>query len=259
MGWIAGQCTVTRAPVQLAATKTPPGDRLPVTDDRATVTVFPRHNGFAMALQFDHVFIITAPGADAGDKLLALGMVEGESNTHAGQGSANRRFFLNGLMLELLFIADADEAANGAGRGLGLLQRAEQASASPFGIIARVADPAQTPAFDNWQYQPDYFPAGLCFFVGVNSAVLQEPLCICMPLGLPVKRAVRDDNPDWMFTSAEFTVPGTQYSSVLQHFAEIDSVSVAGGAHHHLHLTFNSGKDSRTADLTPALPLTISW
>jgi hypothetical protein len=212
-----------------------------------------------MALQFDHVFIITTPGAVAGDKLRALGMVEGASNTHAGQGSANRRFFLNGLMLELLFIADAEEAATGAGRKLGLLQRSEHASASPFGIIARVADPAQTPAFESWRYQPDYFPAGLCFFVGANADVLQEPLCICMPPELPVNRSVSDDNQSWLFTSAEFTVPVTHYSSVLQHFAQIDGVSVVQGERHHLHLTFNRGTGSKAADLTPALPLSINW
>ncbi len=51
----------------------------------------------------DHVFVLARPGAPEADRLVALGLTEGSPATHPGQGTANRRFFLEDGMLELLF------------------------------------------------------------------------------------------------------------------------------------------------------------
>ena len=50
-----------------------------------------------MSLELDHVFVNTAPGAPEADQLLSFGLVEGSSNVHPGQGTANRRFFCHAV------------------------------------------------------------------------------------------------------------------------------------------------------------------
>jgi Glyoxalase-like domain len=54
----------------------------------------------------DHAFIACSPGAPEAGALLRLGFIEGQGNTHPGQGTANRRFFFENFMLELLWVAD---------------------------------------------------------------------------------------------------------------------------------------------------------
>jgi hypothetical protein len=56
----------------------------------------------AVAVEIDHVFIGCRPGAPEADSMLKRGFVEGSPNTHPGQGTANRRFFFDNFMLELL-------------------------------------------------------------------------------------------------------------------------------------------------------------
>ncbi|MBT9317960.1 hypothetical protein IXB50_21315 [Leptothoe spongobia TAU-MAC 1115] len=49
-------------------------------------------------------------GAPAADKLLEFGLVEGPSNTYPGQGTANWRCFFQNVMMELLWVEDAEES-----------------------------------------------------------------------------------------------------------------------------------------------------
>ncbi len=57
-------------------------------------------------MELDHVFVCTARDAPEAERLRALGLVEGTSNVHHGQGTANRRFFFANAMLELLWVHD---------------------------------------------------------------------------------------------------------------------------------------------------------
>ncbi len=65
-----------------------------------------------MPFELDHFFICTDVGAPAAAALMALGFVEGAPNTHPGQGTANRRFFFDNAMLELLWVHDEAEAGS---------------------------------------------------------------------------------------------------------------------------------------------------
>ena len=214
-----------------------------------------------MSLKLDHIFIITEPGAAVGNQLVQLGLIEGPANTHPGQGTANRRFYFNGFVLELLFVADATEARTGAGRELGIWQRSQAVTASPFGLVVRVEDPRREPTFDHWRYYPDYFNGAMCFFVGVNSSLSAEPLCICMPPALPEKPVANtaEYNNDWNLTGVELSSTAAALSPVLQHFGDIPDVSLQSGVHHHLELAFNHTASSQIADLRPDLPLTLRW
>ncbi|MDJ0592016.1 MAG: hypothetical protein QNJ72_18845 [Pleurocapsa sp. MO_226.B13] len=57
-----------------------------------------------MTIELDHLFICSQVNAPEIDRLLDLGLVEGSSNTHPGQGTANRRIFFANLMLELAWV-----------------------------------------------------------------------------------------------------------------------------------------------------------
>lgn len=214
-----------------------------------------------MSLQLDHLFIITEPKADIAEEFLNIGLVEGSSNTHPGQGTANRRFFLNDFTIELLYISDKHEAANGAGHKLGLLNRWTNKQASPFGIITRVIDPESTPDFPNWQYYPDYFNGKMCFHVGNNSDNLQEPLCICMPPALPKpdKHTVDTSNENWSLTQLQIDTPASEPSPTLHRFESIARVKMHYNAPHQLLLTLNNGDRGKTKDLSPIVPVSLSW
>ena len=83
--------------------------------------------------------------------------MEGTKNKHLGQGTSNRRFFRNDFTIELLYISNSDEAKNGAGKDLELLNRSIEPCLSPFGIVSRVTDLRFVPEFSSWQYFPDFF------------------------------------------------------------------------------------------------------
>jgi len=214
-----------------------------------------------MPLSLDHIFIITEPGAAVAKRFSELGFTEGNANVHPGQGTSNRRFFLDGFTIELLYVSDVDEAANGAGRGLGILTRFRDFEASPFGIVVRVSEAETIPVFPNCQYFPDYFDGKMCFYVGDNFDQLKEPLCICMPPLLPKPSGVPVEyaNPGWQLTALEISVPVKKPSKALKHFAAMDRVRIEFGQPHKMTMKFNNGVAGRLEDLTPDLPLILEW
>jgi hypothetical protein len=214
-----------------------------------------------MALLLDHIFIITKPEAAEAERLCEIGFIEGNANVHPGQGTSNRRFFLGGFTIELLYVSDTGEAENGAGKKLGILSRFRDDNASPFGIVVRVSDEKKLPDFPNWQYFPDYFDGKLCFYVGDNSDQLREPLCICMPPLLPKPSSVAAEysNPGWQLTALEINVPIEYPSEALQQFASMDGVRIEFGKPHKMTMKFNNGVAARVRDLAPDLPLVLEW
>jgi len=53
-----------------------------------------------VTIALDHVFIITKPDANEAEHLSELGLIEGNNNSQPGQGTSNRRFFLDGFTIE---------------------------------------------------------------------------------------------------------------------------------------------------------------
>lgn len=214
-----------------------------------------------MSIVLDHIFIITKPEAVEAERLIELGFIEGNANVHQGQGTSNRRFFLDDFTIEFLYVNDAIEAATGAGQGLGILARSYDSYASPFGIVVRVSNEEIVPTFPNWSYVPDYFDGIMCFYVGSNSDTLSEPLCICMPPSLSKQSSVpvQYRNPAWRLTGLDIQMPGEEHSEVLKCFAAIDRVRIERGKTHKMTLKFNNGDAKQTIDLAPALPLTLTW
>jgi hypothetical protein len=211
-------------------------------------------------LKHHHFFILTAAQAPAARRLIDIGLQEGRSNHHPGQGTANRRFFVANSTLELLYIDDADEAMNGRAAKLGLLQRFQDENASPFGLIVQEEPDSDGEPFPGWRYCPEYFADDQCFQVGENYAELREPLCICMPTNLPRSAtAAVIDNPDWRLTGLRIDVPLRRPSRVLRTVASCAPLSLRPDRPHHLELEFNSALQQQFRDLRPELPLTVRW
>jgi len=211
-------------------------------------------------LRLDHIFILVSPGAPEADALLELGWLEAPANDHPGQGTANRRFYLANTMLEFVFIHDIAEAMNGAGKGLKLVERAIDTTASPIGLVTRWSGDEPTPDYPYWEYQPDYFPVPMCFYVGKNSDNFDEPVCICMPPALPQKKTVEaPNNSDWTLTDLELSTPAMFTSETLNYYGKCDGVKIKLGEEHLLKLVFNHAQKGESANFAPELPLTIEW
>jgi hypothetical protein len=139
-----------------------------------------------MAFVVDHLFIWTDIGAElAGDRLLSLGLKEGSSNRHPGQGTCNRRFFFDNMMLELLWVDDPSEAQSEVIRPTHLWERwRDRPTRCPFGICIRAESAEdQSLPFTSWDYHPPYLPKGMQIDVATNSDRLTEPFLFHTPFG----------------------------------------------------------------------------
>jgi len=137
-------------------------------------------------LELDHIIFFCAPAAPEADALIARGLHEGPGNSHPGQGTVNRRFFLRNLYLELLWVEDFDEAQAAEARRTGLWDRwiNRHNGSCPIGLVFRPGPkPAPTP-FASWSYVPKYFPAGFSIEVA-RDIPANEPLLFYLPFARP--------------------------------------------------------------------------
>jgi len=212
-----------------------------------------------LSYTLDHIFVLTEPAAPVADALLEHGFVESVSRRHGGQGTANRRFVLNGFFLEFLYVVDAHEATTGAGKELRLLERSTDPTACPFGIVVRANNTEVTPSFAHTMYFADYLPDKIGFYVGENANKLQEPLCICMPAELSAKSNSSNDNADKVLTELVIATPDNEHSDVLREFGKIDKVTVQKADSFNATLYLNNATTATILDLNPVAPIVIKW
>ena len=211
-----------------------------------------------MTIELHHFFILTDLDAPGADKLIHTGLVEGPSNDHPGQGTANRRFFFADSVLELLFVRDALEARGGPARRLYFPQRAGDGRASPFGLVFSTPNDADPAPFPGWRYHAPFLPESQYFHIGENADRLTEPLCICMPsnLGAPTLPSTLT-NAQLSVTDVQIDVPVSRLSETLTRVARCQQVTLNLNAPHRMVLTLNNGSEGRRDDLSPYLPLVV--
>ncbi len=213
-----------------------------------------------MPLILDHLFILTKPAVPEARLIAESGMVEGSRNSHPGQGTANRRFFAANSTIELLYLNDVKEARFGPARGLRFADRLKMDLASPFGLVLRYSDHLVDDELPGWQYCPEYFDAELCFRVGENSDLLEEPLCIVMPPGLARPELDASmENPAWQLTRLMISVPVVSPSLPLAMVSACDGVELILNQPHWLVLEFNSGESGCEQSLMPHSPVVLRW
>jgi len=217
-----------------------------------------------MAVELDHVFICTAPGAPEAEELIRFGIVEGPSNRHPGQGTANRRFVFAGTFLELLWVENPVEAQSALVRRTGLWERWSQrdSGASPFGIGLRPADGDQIeiPPFATWDYRPPYLPEYLAIQMAENSHNAAVPLSFYLAFGRPrVSDSTAQAHGAGLRAVTRLrigvpgleTLPAGERPSPSEYFHPADE--------HLLEMGFDGQKGGHSHDFRPLLPLVFHW
>ncbi|MGG6240452.1 VOC family protein [Nodosilinea sp. AN01ver1] len=224
-----------------------------------------------MAFEIDHLFICTAAGAPAAEKLIQFGLTEGSANVHPGQGTANRRFFFHNMMLELLWVHSAAEAQAATTQPTYLWERwaAQQPQTCPFGVCLR---PSGHPApdalpFSTWDYRPAYLPEGLAIPVATNASVLSEPMLFYLPFAQrqdkytgakaePLNHAIALQ----AVTGVSLTLPlSAPPSTPLQAVAEAGLITIQPGQRYLIEIDFDQNSKGQHHDFRPALPLVFRW
>ena len=211
-----------------------------------------------MAARLHHAFILTAETAPEAERLIDIGLVEGPSNTHPGQGTANRRFFFEDFYLELAYFTDSDEARTGPGSVIRSLARFESDNGSPFGLVFKADETEDIAAIPGFPYQPLYFDEGQHFIIGDNADVLAEPTCVLAPPNLPNRPPqTLSDAPYDKLTALRLRIPVQTMSPTLVAANAIDRVDIEPGGPNLMTIEFGSGRLGKSFDLRPDLPLVI--
>lgn len=215
-----------------------------------------------MTWLLDHLFVLVAPGAPVADELVQAGFREGSGNTHPGQGTANRRFFFEDAMLELLWVHDADEAqAPGIAR-LGLAERA--AGGCPFGLCLRPGAGAGPLPFEAFSYRPPYLPPDLEILVATSADRVAEPLIFALPWGRAPSEAPPDRREPTAHENGARVVRGVEvesaievgaWSAPLRALGALDRISVRAGARDLMRVEVGL---AAPVDLRPACPLVLA-
>lgn len=223
-----------------------------------------------MAFELDHIFICTDLGAPAAEQLTALGLTEGSSNSHPGQGTANRRFFFHNAMLELLWVTSEAEAISTPIRRTHLWDRwhHRNTQACPFGICLRSTDKnSKDIAFEHWDFCPPYLPEGMSITVATNSNIITEPMLFQTPFGRrPDTQPPQNKQPLIHraglkeITRVTLTSPAAKHPSrELESAVKTKQFQLREGTTYCVELGFDGEEQGKEIDCQPALPLIISY
>jgi len=211
-----------------------------------------------MRLELDHVFVCTSADAPAADAFVRFGLREGPPNTHAGQGTACRRFSFQNAMIELLWVNDAKEAQSKRTRRTLLWERwsRRESGPCPFGICLRPAEPERGELpFAAWEYRPAYLPDPLVMYIG--EAGVDEPMWVYMDF---MRRASREEHfvghPNGIreISRLVLTSPVALRSSAAQVAIENGVLAVQEGPQPLLEIEFDGARRKEIRDFRPHLP-----
>ncbi|MBX2823119.1 MAG: VOC family protein [Gammaproteobacteria bacterium] len=231
----------------------------------------------------DHLFIGTHKIEEALAAVCECGFVPGSSNRHPGQGTANRRFFFRNLMLELLYVEDAAEAAHPRNHLLRLPQRcAAHAGAgsvagagagaapappiSPLGVCFRPVDSArQEPLFEAHRYTPGYLPPELHINVASEDCPA-DPLWFHLPFatddmvfGKQEVEPLEHGTGVSRVTSIEVQIASSELSVTARIADSVPGLHVCCGDEPLLTLEFDQRQNAQQRDFRPLLPLIMAW
>ncbi|HEY5137742.1 MAG TPA: hypothetical protein VIJ25_00270 [Methylococcales bacterium] len=218
-------------------------------------------------MEVDHLFICTEKYAVAGDLLVRSGFAEGSSNTHPGQGTANRRFFFQNLMLELLWATNLDEITSPKTMPLRLYERCVTRSLEtcPFGLVLRPTfETSDDAPFPTWAYCPDYLPNPLKMQVGANTP-LSEPNILYFGFARGRGIAATEETTNHKLGVGRVTKLDIQirqseeFSRVVQMVNKIENVKIEKGDKYFMMLEFDNHEKGSIVNFEPHLPLEISY
>jgi len=218
-----------------------------------------------MNIQLDHVFIFSKPDAKEADKLLTAGCQESESNKHPGQGTQNRRFYFNNLMLEFLWICNEQEVRSQLTAPTRLWERAnsKQSAYCPFGLAFRATENNPEPevcTFPAWQYKPVFLPESASIFIAENDHKPQEPMIFYTHFPATNKPRKRIEKNPQNATLVEINFPiDADLSIAANQITEISSVKLTNADEFLMTIVLDENKNRAILDFTPELGLKILY
>lgn len=221
-----------------------------------------------MNYELDHIFVCASVDAPEAAHLITFGMDEGPPNEHPGQGTANRRFFFQNAMLELLWVRNESEAKSDLTRPTKLWERWEgrRGSACPFGICFRPTGDTAVPPFTAWEYHPNYLPEPLHIDMATSTDRIAEPMLFYLPFGR--RRAKPPLNPYPVkhgcgfreISRVEVASPNEDGVSMeLKTVMDAGFLSVRTGNEYLMEIGFDHEVQGKRKDFRPYLPLILSW
>jgi hypothetical protein len=221
-------------------------------------------------MELDHVLICTSVEAPEAARLADLGLTEGASNTHPGQGTACRRFFFRNVYVELLWVHNAAEARSEQVYPTRLWNRwsGRENGVCSIGFCFRPdGSHSKEPPFSTWEYRPSYLPEPLCIHIGSNVELLTEPMLCYLAFAQrpdrypPAKRAPMDHIAGLSeITRAEFVTPHAESASPILRAAMTEGlVQLRSGTEYLVELGFDGERRGQRANCRPELPLVICW
>lgn len=218
-----------------------------------------------MTYALDHVLVCCSPGGGEAARLSALGLTEGSPNTHPGQGTASRRFFFANAYLELMWVADAQEARRPLPLRTGLWDRwsRRHTGACPFAVIVRPGDAVERdPPFPAWAYHPPYLPPPLAIDVA-EPTLLGEPGFFHIRFARPPDAVNAQPRAHRLavsrITAVEIALPGGVRSPAARAVEALGLVTFRESDEHLLTVAFDGATAGASADLRPELPLVLRW
>ncbi len=217
-------------------------------------------------MELDHFFICTRKGAAEAELLENFSLSEGSRNFHPGQGTANRRFFFQNAMMELLWLDNPSEAQSDITAPTGLFERCSLSDEriSPFGICFRPDNSTENSIpFPAWNYNPAYLPPNLSIAVG--KAPLTEPMWFFLPFmkrpDLDVRKEPADHETGFReVTAVTVTIKNINKLSAPATTADnLENFSIQSGNAHLLELEFDGKMQGKCHDFRPHLPLVFRW
>lgn len=216
----------------------------------------------ANQFELDHIFLAVSEGGQVVEQLLDVGLLEGASNTHPGQGTACRRIFFENGYLELIWLQDRDEAASPLVAPTRLAARlGGQPGASRLGICLRGKEGAHYELpLRTWAYQPPYLPSGLAIPMAVNSALQHEPLLFFLPAGAQVRPFCGHLNASRRITKISVTLNANRdRSPELEWLADSGCVQIVAGDRESLLMELDHGIQGKTLEVQTPTPLIVKW
>ncbi len=216
-----------------------------------------------MNLELDHVIVCCDAGAPEAAALIAAGLLEGSSNVHLGQGTANRRFFFRNAYLELLWVSDLDQARREPARRTRLwerwLRRAQ--GACPFGVALRPIDVEadEAPPFPTWAYHAPYLPKQVSIGIALATPLTEPEF---LHLAFATKPESKNREPMThpagfaQLTGVRIGVPSGVHSAAAKAASASGFVAFFEDDRYVMELLFDGRSDLRV-DLRPALPLVL--
>jgi hypothetical protein len=211
-----------------------------------------------MGIAIDHVFIWTSDGAPEAEHL-AHAFKEGPPNVHPGQGTANRRFFFDDFMLELLWVSDPAEAQSEQTCRTGLYDRwiESDRGGCPFGFIFRPdSNVPEPPPFPAWEYRPSWLPPPHVVYVAETP--FHEPIWFYMDFLRPSRnndQFVNHRNLMGGITGVELTTPRPMASESSRAVLKSGALNHRTGPQYQLDITFDNNRRNQLIDITPDLPV----